>query len=134
MEKELQSKDLRIGNLISMGEYGVQPVSSYNLYQISLMETGTKVAEYYKLLKAIKINEESLLKYGFTQCENEYWYELKIPRLGITISCNLEGRFDIEYRDEMVVIRECCYYLHQLQNLYFALTGEELELKDVSKP
>jgi hypothetical protein len=130
----MQSKDLRIGNLVSMGEYGIQPVSSYNIYQLSLMETGTNVADYYKLIKPIEIDVQTLEKYGFSQCENEYWYELNIPKLGLKIYVNLYCRFNIEYKDEMVVIRECCYYLHQLQNLYFALTGEELELKHESKP
>jgi len=32
------------------------------------------------------------------------------------------------------IIKNDFQFVHQLQNLYFALTGEELELKHESKP
>lgn len=117
----MTANDLRIGNLV------YHPLTKENLRikQNDLCD----FANGFIFIDAITLTEELLLKFGFTLCENAAWYEKKIPTLGIVVSCNLHGRFCIEHTDEIVTIRDCCYKVHELQNLYFALVREELTLK-----
>jgi hypothetical protein len=79
-------------------------------------------------LRPIPLTEEWLLKFGFkvnrqTKEENNIW------RCYWT-----EGHFEIEQIIGFFLWDNNCYgtkikYVHQLQNLYFALTGEELIIK-----
>lgn len=123
MTANMKTSELRLGNLVlnSWGENSVE-VTIDILMSLESMGSDSKY-------KPIPLTEEWLLKFGFTICENEAWYEKKIPTLGILIACNLHGRFCIEHTDELVTIRDCCYKVHELQNLYFALVGEELTFK-----
>ena len=91
--------------------------------------------ENFSDFKPIPLTEEWLLKLGFKQCGYEMlsWkHETLLP------SFNLDGinwaDFDepdyqfLNYKvaDEILRID----YVHQLQNLYFALTGEELKQQE----
>ncbi|SHK84573.1 hypothetical protein [Chryseobacterium polytrichastri] len=76
-------------------------------------------------LTPIALNEEWILKYGFTLMpENEYTlytYELDGFQLW-----NKNGEFsEIEYltNRESILVK----YVHQLQNLFFALKGKDIE-------
>jgi hypothetical protein len=68
----------------------------------------------------IPLTEEWLLKFGFETNDVRYWqissFRLHINRYG-------EWIFKVETFEKEIK------YVHQLQNLYFALTGEELEIK-----
>lgn len=74
----------------------------------------------------IPLTEEWLLKFGFEEAKNI----IPIYNLGL-ISIYLESD---SYPEGMVYFNSWCIikkkpkYVHQLQNLYFALTGEELVL------
>ena len=78
---------------------------------------------YYE---GIPISEEWLLNLGFERVfTNYYWYQIRIgdKRLLVSILGNIEiDKFD----RTMIGFISICEYVHQLQNLYFALTGEEL--------
>jgi hypothetical protein len=124
--KKLESRELRIGNWVSMAEYGVQQISSYNIYQLNLMEAGAKVADYYHLIEPIPLTEEWLVKFGFFEkyksTSNRWnikWFEIHDIE---DDNGYLEGRFMYDFRLHI-------QHVHNLQNLYFALTGEELTLK-----
>jgi len=75
----------------------------------------------------IPLTEEWLLKLGFiksplndTDFETEYLYQLNNPMI---ILNEERGFFFVDACNKQLE------YVHQLQNLYFALTGEELGLK-----
>ena len=76
--------------------------------------------------RPIPITEEWLLKFGFKQWGSyKHLWKLKGVH-GFTIT-TVRGAFDLnEYCFYRVNSIE---YVHQLQNLYFALTGNELELQ-----
>lgn len=110
----LQAKDLRVGNLVSITESAhkddVEQVTSFMLQQI---KNGYMVF-------GIPLNEEKLLNNGFIR-EGDF-LELPIDDdlsiiwvgyLGIMIGGSISFLVD---KDK----------LHELQNLYFALTGQEL--------
>lgn len=130
---ELKASDLRVGNYVqskplsiprlNISSDGVTEVSGYG---ISVMESDVE----NKLgFKPIPLTEEWLLKFGFSNGNKElsncdlwdkHWIgEFEIQKTGTGWS------FD-PYRFDKVVWFQ---YVHQLQNLYFALTGEELKIK-----
>ena len=76
----------------------------------------------------IPLTEEWLLKFGFEKEETGYWTIGKL-RGGLTV-CRAERKSDrLCYRWFVNNLKMTdLHFVHQLQNLYFALTGEELEL------
>jgi hypothetical protein len=67
-----------------------------------------------------------LLKLGLDYTSEKDYYYMTFTIKGLFFSTsNLEG-FHLVNFDDMINIR----YVHQLQNLYFALTGEELTIKN----
>lgn len=72
-------------------------------------------------LQPIPLTEELLLKCGFEEHDNVFHSELFIYNNGnLTIIAD-------DYNNVGKTIKVC--YLHQLQNLYFALMGTELEIQ-----
>jgi len=83
-------------------------------------------------LQAIPLTEEWLLKFGFKKNIDEA-YEIETGRKAITISeAQDDGYCFLCYRCDIgmdYVGIDFVDYVHQLQDLYFALTGEELTIK-----
>lgn len=74
-----------------------------------------------EFLEPIPLTEEWLLKFGFKIRDGEWWIDNEI--FGVTFDENHEPLhiWDGSFTDSP------CKYVHQLQNLYFALTGTELQ-------
>lgn len=78
----------------------------------------------YDSLYPIPLTEEWLLKFGFEKDWTGYALEDKnslsfsVTKNGAYLACWLDRSLGITIK-----------YVHQLQNLYFALTGEELTIK-----
>jgi len=121
----MKASELRIGNLVMDGK----DIEQVNARMIDML---VKIEADFD---PIPLTEEWLLKLGFKQCGYEMlsWkHETLLP------SFNLDGinwaDFDepdyqfLNYKvaDEILRID----YVHQLQNLYFALTGEELKQQE----
>ena len=104
----MKASELRIGNSI----YQNEDLVFVTTWRLKLIED--KSLDY----KSIPLTEEWLLKFGF-----------KNNRLGL-FDCVKVGD-DIGYHIYFIGkhLKEV-QYVHQLQNLYFALTGYELEIKD----
>lgn len=117
--------ELRIGNLVWEDYGGIYEVA--NLFcdnYIDLKKQGINVIGRYSFdsIKPIPLNENWLFKIGYVltpsgtylhpNSGNFIWFEKDMK-------CSIAGEFypiDIKY-------------VHQLQNLYFALTGKELIIK-----
>ena len=82
--------------------------------------------DFYHLsdIKPIPLTREWLLKFGFTQINNRF--TLENFRFHIEKPCNYHGFL---FCENHIVITDKIKHVHQLQNLYFALTGEELTIK-----
>ena len=78
----------------------------------------------------IPLTEEWLLKFGFEKTLNQY----KKLTLSNKIGCDnipfIILFLDNQYQYDDLRFRTNIEYVHQLQNLFFALTGEELTIKD----
>lgn len=109
----IKANELRIGNLVLGASRGEFLIVSGNL--IEQIERGIVV------VGPITLTEEWLVRFGFTLRGN---YLSK-------------GNFIFQKRHNlwiwMGVYLPEIKHVHQLQNLYFALTGQELKLKDKLK-
>ena len=141
----MKARELRIGNLVNYqtveGDILVARIDWQGLKWISKDEKGFNIAH-----SAIPLTEEWLLKFGFTSegegCEG--WLDLKNEiennkvqlRTWINFECFQEDNGtaffmleNYEGDDYTTIIPRKFKYVHQLQNLYFALTREELTIK-----
>lgn len=71
-----------------------------------------------KVYEPIPLTEEWLLKLGFNK--EECFYILK----GVCLEDEYDGRYRLDGQSDCFI-----KHVHQLQNLYFALTSVELEVK-----
>lgn len=77
--------------------------------------------------KPIPLTEEWLLKFGFKSHLDTIWIHWSKESGLFQISTRLpQGSYGLWINGTM----GCFEYVHQLQNLFFALTGEELTIKD----
>jgi hypothetical protein len=115
----MKANELRIGNYVTtQGEYQFELsdfVDWYNDHNSHI---------YGDYIKPIPLTEEWLLKLSAKSTElnpakNGIWIECEIDNQGCWVS--------ISHGTGVVVVR--LDFVHQLQNLYYDLTGEELILK-----
>lgn len=128
----IEPRELRIGNWVNSPFYG-----DFEIVALTIFPGGNnsafKKTEYYpeaaKIsgLKGVSITEEWLLKLGFSKImTNLFKIEISERTLYVSLSENGDRHFYISNGFNEVVLKRGKLYLHQLQNLYFALTGEEL--------
>lgn len=130
---KLTAKELRIGNWIkseplNIPRLNVQSNGCMQItgYGISVLESDTNEKLPWQ---PILLTEEILLKCNFRKSNNKLMF-LYVPILKMEIHAELfRGKWLIELINDIKPIVTEVYYLHQLQNLYFALTGKELEIK-----
>ena len=124
----INEKELRIGNWV------ISPFKKYKYVQVSMIcisgIIGVKPfkisVSFHRKLAPIPLNPEILEKCGFEKCKNgielicfNECNNIIIASLftGLPLTLEIDGtRFPLYH----------IKYLHQLQNLYFALTGKEL--------
>lgn len=129
----MKANELRIGNMVQLyrrpsdkdkSVYSVKDILKHkNIYFVSLsddfmvnIETG---------IGPIPITKEWLIKFGFSKSYPDgeesfgYWDLNNVEFLDFE-----NGEFEIN--STAFIFK----YVHQLQNLYFVLTGEELKLKE----
>jgi hypothetical protein len=154
----MKANELRVGNFIL--EFDCEPYY-FPIESIYINNVGVYRCSYRKqsidttldMVEPIPLTEEWLLKFGFTKNESKIIdsYSISISKLGTLKKLSVTIQFGNEY----VMIREGendkpssedsiitllngdthgrPFYIHQIQNLYFALTGEELTIKGGDK-
>jgi len=103
----ISPKDVRIGNLVSRrynGDY-----STYAIRAVDLLCLEDKESNAGDTYMPIPLNTDILYRCGFIM-KDQYYYDGKIS----------------------LAIHPHVQYLHQLQNLYYSLIGQELEYKENS--
>jgi len=113
----MTASELRIGNWINK----VTDFAGKNNYIQATIEDIVKVKEHPSHYIDIPLTEEWLLKFGFEESGGHFETN---PALWVSIG-GLTGPTDIWIHGEYVPSVKIGY-VHQLQNLYFALTGQEL--------
>ena len=142
----MKKTDLRIGNLVGIKETALHADGCNHSEAIFEIEEIKKdvvqfkayhANEYYKDLNPIPLTEQWLLDFGFedeggddyivTKGENSLLLSVEKDSIRVFL-IYLYGTYNSEY-----TFLEDILYVHQLQNLYFALTQKELILKERSK-
>lgn len=121
-----------LDNYLTVSELGKNTISTFYIFQNQRFNVKNR-----KDYQPILITEEWLIKLGFKEISNKQdrdrkWFKIfEIEETDELVSLNLYSnnvkcKFDIDtgYGFKTITIS----YVHQLQNLYFALTGLELQL------
>ncbi len=115
MENKMKANELRIGNWVST-IYGME----FQVYPMAFkqMPTDEKHNLILNTWKPIPLTEKWMLELGFEDGEEGHYY---INKFIINIYGEVYWGDSEEWLGEL-------QYVHQLQNLYFAITGEELTI------
>lgn len=133
----MKAEELRIGNLVGRfvginddgADYKkikITSISESGEYSYIDGDTFMLVINGLEDLSGIELTEEWLIKMGFVRNMDTYY----LNDLGLSW-LTTEDNFQTEYKlaDSKWMLLDL-KYVHQLQNLYFALTGEELTIKN----
>lgn len=133
----MEAKELRIGNWCEIikspygSENGVHQIEAITIHYF---ECGEDL-----ILEPIPLTEKWLLKFGFRMSKvlgvySNSFVKTDILKSELYFRPSYQGGYFWGFNTE--VNKECEFYnakevmyVHQLQNLYFALTGEELTIK-----
>lgn len=118
----MKVNELRIGNCIYEVGFSTQDGYPKGYKELGIIKNGKDI-EFSAFKEHIPLTEEWLLKFGFEKKKDNYnRYYFSIDGMDIKIDGD-------EFATE---VGECLYktikYVHQLQNLYFALNDEELTI------
>ncbi|MCE4064328.1 hypothetical protein LXM63_04425 [Chryseobacterium gleum] len=112
-------QELRIGNIVRLKSKNKDYVIDSG-YEI---DTGTDSEDF----EPIELTEDWLLNFGFEPTTPGYWSNGKLEIGYTTTDDNIQYEYiSITHKTEMTDLK----YVHQLQNLIFSLTGEELKIKE----
>jgi hypothetical protein len=124
----MKAEELRLGNLVS----NMNPRHNDSILTIESIGDNHEVNVFYRKyllseLEPIPLNEEWLIKFGFefhinANCQNFYYAKDAFICIRADEDFEWFRYYNGDFYHELK-------YVHQLQNLYFALTGEELTLK-----
>jgi hypothetical protein len=135
----MKANELRIGNLVDLGNRiaKIIEISNLSCVVVDLEETQDTIEDYERT-KPIPLTEEWLYKFGFkdidksdndyityTDSNHDYYLQIDVRKRDGKYTI-LDNSFD-DLRDFSLVDIS---YVHQLQNIYFVLTGEELTLNN----
>ena len=117
----MKANELRIGNLVKKGD---------EMFMADFLTI--RMAINYE---PIPLTEEWLIKFGFERNDNtklsDSFYWIMVGRSELHI--NPDNGVLWIHRNENIFNNPCLVkHVHQIQNLYFALTGEELILTDAT--
>lgn len=115
--------ELRLGNYVMQHDYSIGN-RQIEVNQLSISEVNYLGNEY---CTPISITKEWLVKFGFNQKEEGLYFKKGIIVVDPDDYLVLLDTVDPEYYIELPHIK----YVHQLQNLYFDITGKELNFLNV---
>lgn len=141
---KLQAKDFRIGNFVEYDNrvFEIDSISN-DFPTLNSIEFGVGVVDWNNL-QPIPLTENWLLDFGFEVKNFDYTTPISeckvvtltlIPHdeqhssLTVCVTQKDEDFFEV---NENVILSDISF-VHQLQNLFFALSGEELQIKDNGK-
>lgn len=127
----LSAKDLRIGNYIKINKKWLKDnpklYNTKKVIKIKTLNYDELDRQYYPngygfyYLEPILITSEILSKTDLEKMSDTFFYFWKSSMFSIS---KIVGKWEICICSENTICR--VKYLHELQNLYFALTGSEL--------
>lgn len=110
----MEITELRMGNHVQQ---------SGEMFKVSLTTFGELMC-HDDIYQPILLTEDILLKCGFEKGEDSDFTYFKLN--GVEFTDISPSGYELSYYESTPML-----HLHQLQNLYFALTGEELTFQEV---
>jgi hypothetical protein len=129
----MKTNELRIGNLVNYNNLA----NSVRGIDETYIELFDNTYAYIDNIEPIPLTEDWLIKFGFEiKRDGEFLQADLCIRDEFYLCCyDLTDSFDISYQyrnddgiDSIPVLMDL-QFVHELQNLYFALTGKELKIK-----
>ena len=126
----MKANELRIGNWV---KWNYEESSDGNAYPVEFGYELDDIKNNPNIVEPIPLTEEWLVKFGFDK-EEEY-DEGKVIDYRMTLMKNSLEFVSFWESEDITGVNQYqtgvdVEYVHQLQNLYFALTGTELEIKE----
>lgn len=121
----MDGRELRIGNYI------YKEGKTHHVDGIDLGLARREADYNIKIFKPIPLSEEWLVKFGWVwndECDSYEKYPNGDSRMNLSFK-ESSGYTMFNYVLKAVIAKRI-YYVHQLQNLHFALTGSELTIKE----
>lgn len=134
----MKATELRIGNWLNHNienkPYAITTISRHPEHEDCYMVLfGYMPHCTLEFMSPIPLTEEWLVKFGFSGITEDSRYFIKCGRKEIAMECTQEDKYEylLYRRDVGIPFYGIGFiqYVHTLQNLYFALTGEELTIK-----
>lgn len=121
----MQSEELRIGNYVK-AEGHVTKITGILHYDV-YTRSGTYGVVY---LEPIPLTEELFLKFGFEKCDKLNYSGLWKKGGNNFFDFDKYSPWVILYKFDVDLVRVASIkHVHQLQNIYYSITGEEITLK-----
>ncbi len=134
----MKAEELRIGNYVFPLDQGAEELEiAHKVTLITRTYVGvtftTEVNRAYSEIRPILLTEEWLLKFGFVKKENTYKLN-DVFSISHTFRVK-DGELLMELEPVVVNVGSLFYrtllYVHELQNLFYILTGEELTVNEI---
>lgn len=127
----MKTNEFRIGNLIKYRDTICEVSNLGHFFRADKLDTsctyGTDNPEEFE---PIKLTEEWLLKFGFVKYGEKYHIGFNYGAYSVSTVGDVFNHWYLHHEfDKSKRITHNIQYVHQLQNLYFALTHTELKLK-----
>lgn len=127
----MKANELRLGNYVYDGKKELGKIGAVHKDRLTveIPNDNTIFLGRYKIeyAKPIPLTEEFLLKFGFDKVADDCWMISKSGQATYIDLIQGEFYYYLEVNTETSIIVK---HVHQLQNLYFALTGQELTIKE----
>ena len=125
----MKETELRIGNIVEIIhiDYG-RKINAINVYDLVSIHEESESLSFHP----IPLTEEWVKKFGFeSDFDRILPYQIGYKKNGIILDSNfiltVEGR-----ESDLHSLGKELKFVHELQNLYFALTEEELTLQNIN--
>ncbi len=135
------SQELRIGNLVGFYKSKIHEIQYGKIYEIAIPENPQALEDIYHVtipafgstpiqvaaLQPIPLTIDWLLRLSFKEQYKGQQFTIPIRYVNLEIRLAADGEHACAIGSEAVVLIR---YVHQLQNLFFALTTQELQIKE----
>ncbi len=119
-------RELRIGNYF-VNELGHDDkISGYYIHELEMFNNNPSYKTISKNFKPTLLTEELLVRFGFIKLDNEGYFYIHEECMGFKVSEDLKMVAWNNLHLHGVNIE----YVHKLQNLFFAITNQELTIKN----
>ena len=128
----MEAKELRVGNYIWRTNKNTKEKVLIQLTASCVLDISSNKERSSFVYEPVELTKERLVSFGFYYGESEehgyLWIKLKMGELYVRPSYLGGFYWGFDYNNELDN-QNNIKHVHQLQNLYFALTNEELTIK-----